>query len=197
MTQDQSKHEWDILNPNDQKLLQESFVEFKLYPDRIQSENHQLFQNLKYLVEKYPNNPIPLNHLKALYLHIGRIDKAHEMIIEAYERFPYYLFAKAARANLYLLTDEIEKFLEVYGEAQTLTQLYPHREVFHIDEVKALHGSLLQYYCQIGNLTCATNQYEFLEKIMIQLGIQNDPDFLNMQTAYWDLVPPNFAKLLV
>jgi tetratricopeptide (TPR) repeat protein len=83
-----------------------------------------------------------------------------------YEEFPDYLFAQTAQANIYLRDGFPEKALEIFKGAYTLRQLYPHRTVFHISEVRAFAYFMVKYFCEIGNFEQANLHLQIMQKIL-------------------------------
>ena len=179
--------EREELSPEDEKLLRDITIELKVYPQRIKSEVHPCFGKLKELIKKYPNNPVFYNQLGVGYQILGKQEKLNEIIDQVYEKFPNYLFGIVGKANSYLEKDLPDKFFEVFAGKYTLKQLYPNRETFHIDEVKAFHFAFFQCYCFLGELDKAENNLVVLKNILTSLGREDDREFMQMQEIFYQL----------
>ncbi len=184
LTQDQLKDDREEMSSEDNVLLTELFIQLNMRPHEIKSENDSYFAQLNALRRKYPKNPSILNHLGPYYAHLGNDEKVEQIIIETYEKFPNYLFALTGIANLHVKNKKPEKFLETYGGKYTLKQLYPEREVFHLDEVRGFHHSFFQYYCAVGNMEKAKSQIDILTNITTQLDREDDPILHDMILHY-------------
>lgn len=151
------------MSPEDKELYGELFLERSR--QNISSENDDYFFKLKSLIEKYPHNPSLWNELGVAYLQLGKQDKVREIIILTYQKFPNYLFGMIGRANLYVQEEESEKFREVFKGKFTLKQLYPDRDVFHIDEVIGFYQTFFQYYCVTSEFDKAESLLLLLKKV--------------------------------
>jgi tetratricopeptide (TPR) repeat protein len=166
LTPAESKNNFPAVSPEDEELMATLYHNLHEHPDTIDSENCEYFQKLNALHAKYPNNPIILNYITNGYNHLGQQDQVEKLITKTYEKFPDYLFAQTAQANLYLADGFPEKALEVLKGAYTLKQLYPHRTVFHISEVRAFEYFMVRYFCEIGDFEQADLHLQIMQKIL-------------------------------
>lgn len=165
LTPEESKDDFQALSSEDEELMETLYYNLLEHPDAIYSEDCEYFKELKVLQVKYPDNPKILNYITKGYDHLGQQDKVDELIAKTYEKFPNYLFAQTAQANIYLRDGFPEKALEVLKGAYTLKQLYPHRTVFHISEVGAFEYFMVRYFSMIGNIDHAECHLQLLKKI--------------------------------
>jgi len=166
LTPEESKNSFPAISPEDDELMATLYYNLHEHPDTIDSENCDYFQKLNALRAKYPDNPVILNYITNGYDLLGDEDQVDKLIAETYEKFPDYLFAQTAQANLYLNDGFPEKALEVLKGAYTLKQLYPHRTVFHISEVRAFEYSMVRYFCATEDLEQADIHFQIMQKIL-------------------------------
>lgn len=107
-----------------------------------------------------------LNYIANGYDHLGQQDQVERLIAKTYEKFPDYLFAQTAQGNIYLRDGFPEKALEIFKGAYTLRQLYPHRTVFHISEVRAFEHFMVRYFCETGEVEQAERHLQIMQKVL-------------------------------
>ena len=166
LTPEESKNSFPAVSPEDEELMATLYHDLHERPDTIDSENCDYFQKLNALRAKYPDNPVILNYITNGYDLLGEKDQVEKLIAETYEKFPDYLFAQTAQANIYLNDGFPEKALEVLKGAYTLKQLYPHRTVFHISEVRAFEYVMVRYFCATEDLEQADIHFQIIQKIL-------------------------------
>lgn len=165
LTPEESKNDFLTMSPEDEELMATLYYTLHNHSDTIDSENCEYFQTLNILRDKYPNHPVILNYMTNGYECLGQQDQAEKLVAETYEKFPDYLFAKIAQANIYLRNGFPEKALEIFKGACTLRQLYPHRTVFHISEVRAFECVMVRCFCETGNFLQANTHFQIIQKI--------------------------------
>lgn len=180
LTPEESKNNFQAVSPEDGMLMATLYHNLHEHPETIDSEDCEYFQKLNALYTKYPDNPIILNFLGSGYEHLGQEDRVRDLIAKTYERFPDYLFAKTAKAGLYLTDGFPEKALEVLKGAYTLKQLYPDRTVFHVSEVRTFEYFMVRYFTTIGNI----EQVEMRLKIMKGVLDEDDALLLSAQQDF-------------
>lgn len=168
LTSEESKNNFPVMSSKDEELMETLYHNLKEHPETIDSENCEYFQKLDALRAKYPDNPVILNYIANGYDHLDQQDRVEEFIAMTYDKFPNYLFAQTAQANIYLRNGFPEKALEVLKGAYTLRQLYPDRTVFHISEVRAFEYFMVRYFCKIGNVDQAGRHVQIMEEILEQ-----------------------------
>lgn len=166
LTPEEAKNDFPDLLPEDKKCMEVLYHNLKEHPETITSEDCEYFQKLNELHAKYPDYPVILNYIGSGYEHLGRQDRVDKLIIETYEKFPNYLFAQTAQANVYLRNGFPEKALEVLKGAYTLKQLYPHRTVFHTSEVSAFEYFMVRYFCEKEDVERASQHLQLMEKLL-------------------------------
>jgi tetratricopeptide (TPR) repeat protein len=168
LTPEQSKDTFPPPSKKDENLLSQLHETLKEHPEAIDSENCDYFRQLHALRSKYPDNPKILNYIANGYQRLGLDDKTERLVAETYEKFPEYLFAIAAQANIYLDAGCPEKALKVFKGVYTLKSLYPHRDVFHISEVMAFAFLMIRYFCIKQNIKQAEIHLEMLKKLLVK-----------------------------
>lgn len=171
LTPEELQYPLPTLSKEDEELMAMLHHRLQEHPETIESEEDDYFKQLNALRSKYPDHPTILNYLGNGYQCLGQTERLEKMINEMLEEFPNYLFAKTAKANLYLQKDLPEKAFETLNRAYTLKQLYPHRHVFHVTEVKAFEYCMVQYSCKTQNL----EQAEFHLQVMQEILEEDDP----------------------
>ncbi len=162
------------MSPEDEALLARLMHSFNTHPEKITSPDCAYFHENERLRAKYPGNPIPLNYLNLGYNHIKQPQKARDLLFETCEKFPNYLFGLISKAMLLIQEGKPDDAYSVIHSAQTIKQLYPHRDVFHIGEVKSFHGFQVAYHCLKINIEQAEIHFKIIEQLAIEL--LQDPD---------------------
>lgn len=124
----------------------------------------EVIPELLKLIEGYPHIPLFYNYLSNAYLLIGDAPKAEETMIECYNKFPEYLFAKVGYANVLLKKGEGEKVPDIFENKTNLRDLYPEREVFHTSEFIAFTDTVVRYFLFAGQVDLAIPPFEDLKK---------------------------------
>ena len=166
LTSEESKNNFSALSEEDKELMSVLYQDLHEHPETIVSENCDYFRQLNVLRIKYPNNPVILNYIGSGYQELRWQNKVEKLVVETYEKFPNYLFAQTAMANVYLRGGFTEKALEVLKGAYTLKQLYPHRTVFHISEFKAFESFMVVYFCMTKDFKQAEVHLQLMEKVL-------------------------------
>ena len=90
----------------------------KSKPPEVEREQEELYYlsrenpreaapRLRALIDKYPDIPVLYNYLTVAYTLMKEQKSADELVLETYRRFPDYLFAKAAYAEICLNADRL------------------------------------------------------------------------------------------
>lgn len=119
-------------------------------------------EELQQLMASYPNVPVFWNFLYAAYTRLEKKGKAEEIVLEMYQKFPDYLYARLAYGHILLENKELEKFAEVFDNKFDLQLLYPKRKLFHISEFVLFNGLMGLYYTEIDQLDIARLIYKML-----------------------------------
>lgn len=167
--------DYDIPSEDDQETISRLYHRLNHHPETIESEEDEYFLTLNQLQEKYSNYPALLNYMTMGYNILGLNDKVRELIFDTYNKFPQYLFAMTGVANIYLNEGKPEKALEIFGNAKSLPEIYPNRNVFHVAEGRIFHHTMAYYYCIKGEVTLAQNQLKLLESVSKMMEFENDP----------------------
>jgi len=164
-------------NPTDEDndLLERLMKNLRTHSETITSEGCEYFRELEKLRSKYPRNPIILNYLAIGYEHLKQTEKTRSLIFETCEKFPDYLFARAAKAKLLLKEGKPIEAFEAIENSLTIKQLYPHRDVFHASEVKVFEDVLVTYFYFMQDLEQAEYHLKIIEKIALEM-LENPKD---------------------
>jgi len=167
--------DYDVPSEGDQEIISRLYHRINHHPESIESEEDEYFLTLNQLREKYSNYPTILNYMTMGYSILGLDDKVNELIFDTYNKFPQYLFAMTGVANIYLQEGKPEKTLEIFGNAKSLPEVYPDRNLFHVTEGRAFHHTIAFYYCIKGEVALAQNQLKLLESLSKMMEFKNDP----------------------
>ena len=180
LTPDERKDSRQNLSDEDNNLLEYLMKSLRTQPEKITSEECEYFQELEKLRLKYTQSPIILNYLGIGYQHLKQTEKVKSLIFETYEKFPDYLFARTAKAQLLFEEGKLAEGFEAIGNSLTIKQLYPHRDVFHVSEVKIFEDILVKYCYFMHDLEQAEYHLKIIEKIAIEI-LENpqDPVFVS------------------
>ena len=116
------------------------------------------------LIQKYPHVPVLKNYLSVLYSKMGDDVKSNKVNHTIVEQHPDYLYGLVNLASEYYYNNQYEKMIDVLGKNFNLKELYPEREVFHIDEVIAMFKMAIMYYSAVGKFDEARVYLGFIEK---------------------------------
>ncbi len=116
------------------------------------------------LINKYPNEPTLKNFLSVLYNKMGDSAKSNEVNKMLFEKHPDYLFGRLNLASEYYYADKHEKMPELLGENFNLKELYPEREMFHLDEVIGMFKMAIMYYSAKGDFDAARLRLDFIKE---------------------------------
>jgi len=117
------------------------------------------------LIAQYPHVPQFKNLLAVIFSKQGNSTKSYEINRLIVKEHPDYLFGKLNLANEYLDKKELEKIPELLGQSLSIHELYPHRRIFHKDEVVAFNITVIHYFIQSGNIGEAETRLESLKKL--------------------------------
>jgi tetratricopeptide (TPR) repeat protein len=90
---------------------------------------------------------------------------AEKTIISNYKKYPYYLFARCAYAELCLKVGKIKDAAKAINNVYNLKQMYPERSMFHYTEVITLNAFCTKYYCELGDSEQAEIHFKMIKDI--------------------------------
>ncbi len=134
----------------------------KLYTDVVKNKPTILDKLYKY-IKKYPNEPTFKNYLALVYNMRGNIEKAFEVNKRIVKEHPDYLYGKINLANEYIKKEKPEDAIVVLGVNLDLQKLYPHRDLFHIDEVITYYIAVVRYLFSVDESAAAEDLISQLE----------------------------------
>jgi len=120
---------------------------------------------LERLVERYPNEPKFWNFLTGAVEAAGDRERVVELLREAFQRFPNYLFAVACYARYCLQERWVDEADRVLAGRYTPPAFYPDRRRFHITEVVALETVVAELAARQGHMESAYATLEMLEEL--------------------------------
>ena len=139
----------------------------------IEEKQKVAIKLLRNLVKKHPDKPFLYSFIAQCYLDINKFKSHKEIVLYAYSRFPDDLNVRIDYLNLLISTekiDEAEELLNKYGTS--LTEMYPDKELFLLDDVISFYSTICTYYIFSDRLLKA-------KSILYQLELINDDYFIN------------------
>jgi tetratricopeptide (TPR) repeat protein len=133
--------------------------------DKVKKKKKGTEKELKALIEKHPQIPRFKNLLVKLTELQGNVTKAFELNHWIVKEHPEYLYGKLNLAFEYIAQKQYEKVPELLGSSLELSELYPHRNEFHFDEVLSYHKAALLYFIKTNNLKKAERRFELMKDI--------------------------------
>lgn len=133
--------------------------------DLLQEDPAQVVEQAPSHLSQYPNIPTLYNYLYSAYRRLHQPQAAMKILQETLRLFPDYLFSRVEYALYFLRRGEPEKAYAALGNANTLSQLYPDRTVFHVSEWKAFSFAMSLYYVQKDDIQQAKVYRQILQKI--------------------------------
>ena len=123
---------------------------------------------LRDLVKKHPDKPFLYSYIAHCYLNINKFKAHKEIVLYAYSRFPDDLNVRTDYLNLLINTEKIDEARELLNNYGTsLTEMYPDKKVFLLDDVVSFYSTICTYYIFTGRLLKA-------KSILYQLELIND-----------------------
>ncbi len=141
------------------KLLNDYFEECR------DKKNKKIIEKLNSAIAKYPKVPQFKNYLCVAFQAKGEFAKAIEINDWIIKEHPDYLFAKLNKANDYINLEQAHKVPEVFGNIFDIKELYPHRDIFHLDEVTGFYRIIVKYFAKIEDLENAEKYLAILNEI--------------------------------
>jgi len=120
---------------------------------------------LRTKIKQYPNNPIYYNYLVQAYLRSNKYRKARRLVVDYYEKFPDYLFAKCNYAGYLLDHNRFEEVPAVFDHKFELQSLYPKRDEFHISEVVGFFSIMCRYFTAAADLKNADINFKIITEL--------------------------------
>src|SRR5688572_26106345 len=152
----------DLPDPGVKRLTAEGRE--KLF-DQVKSDPRAAIAALETLVRQNPDSRVLRNWLYVALNNAGDSEAADRLTLENFGRFPNYLFARIAMAELHMQQDDLAQAAAVLDNKFDLKAMYPHRSVFHISEYLGLSALAVQYMMRTGNRQAAERLYEIMSQI--------------------------------
>jgi hypothetical protein len=132
----------------------------------LQKANGRDIEELKAFIEKYPKYPQLYNYLSSAYLITQQIPRSEAIIDKTVELFPEYLYGKISYAERFFVANKPDEAIEkAFNGHLHLSDLYPNRDEFQINEFAAFHLAIIRYYGQKGDITKAEMYLDLIEEI--------------------------------
>jgi len=139
-----------IEHPSIKRLPKMVKDEIETLANLIQSDPRKAISRLEELIGEYPLVPHFGGYLAVAHSTLSNgEEKAYELVIENYNKFPDYLFAKLHYAELCINRNEFNKIPIIFDNKFTLTSLYPDRNTFHTTEVINFNGVIGFYFAEV------------------------------------------------
>jgi len=116
-------------------------------------------------IDKYPHLPQLYNYLSVCLYEIDESEKALNVIKEAIDKFPDYLFNKINYAEHLLLNNRYTEIPKLFDNKFDLKFLFPNRNVFHISEVISFYYIMAHYFLKINMIDKCNMYYEIMHKL--------------------------------
>lgn len=159
------------ISTNDQLLDKQNHITpyisnvlVKLYVELPKRKKKTLDKLLKY-INQFPEVPIFKNYLTSYYAINDNIKKARECNLWLLKEHPDYLFGKINYAFTLIEEEKYEEAKQLLGANLMLTDLYPNRNEFHVDEVMSYFGVTIKYLFAINEVKEAETRLAILEEI--------------------------------
>jgi tetratricopeptide (TPR) repeat protein len=131
----------------------------------LQSHPRDAIVELNRLIERYPDCPKLFNYLGAAYRSVGNIERAEQIARDSYERFPNYLFAKLAYADLCVCRGDLDEIPVIFNGKYDLSLLFPKRKRFHFTEAVGFMGVMGYYFLRKGDVEQAKTYHKILKEL--------------------------------
>lgn len=139
----------------------------RTYPKALKARRKFLPELLK-LIEKYPQVPALKNYLATYYQRLNQPEKAYKVNRQLVDEHPQYLHGRVNLAAEYLFKKQYEKVPEILGEVLDIKALYPHREVFHVNEFEVFTNVACRYLIAMNRLKEAEDRIGLLEEMDVK-----------------------------
>jgi hypothetical protein len=131
----------------------------------LQTHPRDAIVELNHLIERHPDCPKLFNFLCAAYRSIGNIERAEQIAWDSYKRFPNYLFAKLAYADLCICRGDLDEIPVIFNGKYDLSLLCPNRKRFHLTEAVGFMGVMGHYFMMKGDLEQAKTYHKILKEL--------------------------------
>lgn len=128
------------------------------------------------LIRQYPKVPLFYNYKFGFLTKLKREKEAFKLSEEIYDKFPNYLFAKCDYLTRQWEKGKQVKIEEVFGQAKSISDLYPERKEFHTSELFKFNHTMAIYHLDRQEVHHAYAYYKDL--IIQQSYFHNIDDFL-------------------
>lgn len=129
-------------------------------PDR------QLAEQLRVLVQKYPNVPALKNYLMLAYLRTGKQSRANEVLEQTTRQHPSYLMGLVNKAQQLLTKNDVAGVETLFGGPLTnIAEFYPERSVFHVTEAANFTHVAFAYHAAKGDPDTAESDLRILRDL--------------------------------
>ena len=124
----------------------------------------KIFNELKILVEKYPDIPHLRNMLSCAYLKNGKKKQFFEIAEQILAQYPDYVMTRCTLANQYTDMNKLHKTRQLLGEKFDLNEIYPTRNGrFTETEIFNYHIAVFRHYFKTEDEEEARKHFNFLE----------------------------------
>ncbi|HLC06851.1 MAG TPA: hypothetical protein VJJ26_01560 [Candidatus Babeliales bacterium] len=144
------------------KELEQTSVRMR---ELLDSNYKEALKQLPALIEKYPNDPTLAGYLAAAHTLNKDTVASKQLIIQNYNKFPTYFFARCMYADLCIQENNLEEAAKAIDNKFDLKILYPDRSVFHVSELLAFCQVCTKYFGELGDY----NQAQIYVDIIKQL----------------------------
>ena len=129
------------------------------YRQLVETFNNGEFEKaakgLQKAIAQYPDKPQFYTLLQGCYYFNEQPAKLNACVIDMYQRFSGYLFAKVPYANLLIDSGKPEGVLDVFEGRPDLNYLYPNRKIFHTHEAAVFLATMCRYFIAVNEIDSA------------------------------------------
>ncbi len=125
--------------------------------EKTEKEPKRTYNEIFDFLKRYPTIPEALALLAYNHIQRRKVARADETIAFNYKHNPEHLLTRINYADYCLRRKRPEMVAEIFEDVYDLAELYPEREMFHIEEYRAFHTVIAQYYYDIEHIEIAEN----------------------------------------
>lgn len=104
--------------------------------------DYSVVEGLKKNIAKFPDVPEFKNYLAAAYDKMNKHEQRDTVLIQMLQEHPDYVFGVLQNAEFFLQNDELAKAQEIYNDSESISELFPKRKIFHVNEIIAYYSVL-------------------------------------------------------
>lgn len=157
-------HTYTLTFKPQKEKLKESLnaQDYKHYLDlytKAAENSKEALPSLLQLHAKYPNVAPVTSLLTYVYLKLKKLKKAEQLIETNYRTNPDDIFARVNYADQCLRNKQFDQIPAIFNQTFELSELYPHKRVYHYSEMGGFTRFLSRYYYNLKDRKQALEYY--------------------------------------